>query len=243
MKKLKLFEDFNKKEFSILVDQAFSSIIDEEKYPRDQIVMSDEGDSIYIGINTDDPNHKKESDEFSDYFKSVEFKYNILKDVNHCLEMINKMSDTDLNFDFFEAANHLEIYISQVKKSGEFWSEIEKEYGDNKIKIDYTKLKKLLNFKNEIGMSSDGRNHYLDFTFKNDEIDSDKSDNLIKNVLNLKINELPLTMPFKGSSLSKEEPYYKNKNRGYTSYRNGHEIRGERSYISFKLNDKINIDW
>lgn len=239
MKKLKLFEDFNKKEFSILVDQAFSSIMDEEKYPRDQIVMSDEGDSIYIGINTGDPNHKKESDEFIDYFKSVEFKYFILKDVNHCLDMLNKMSDADLNFDFFEddAANHLEIYISQVKKSGEFWNELEKEYGDNKIKIDYTKLKKILNFKNEIGMSSNGSEYFLGFYFKNqqelDEFDAEELNNKLKN---LKIDEKVLVAPF--------YPYYPHEKLTDFKKDSGEYVGGEKYFkITFKLNDKLNIDW
>lgn len=238
MKNIRLFENFNhRKEFSKLVDDAFSSIEDDPKWGKEIQIFdeeylngSDNNIGIYISIGDN-----LDAQEFSEYFKKLELRYKIYSKVNSCLIMLQKFMDKDLGVEYYDNDDAVEIYLYEVEKAGEFW----KKQEDGKIKLSYSKILQMVDAPEfmKLSSSSTGREYYLDFHLQNeqqlDDFDAEELNNKLKK---LEVEGETLVEPF--------YPYFPNeklvdfkKDKG--KYYNGPEY----FRIKFKVNSKINFSW
>jgi hypothetical protein len=241
MKKIKLFENFDsRKKFSEIVDDVFSSIEDDPKWGN-EITISDEeylnelsnniGIYISIGDNLD-------AQDFSEYFKKLELRYEIYSKVNSCIEMLKKFMDKDLGIEYYDNDEAVEIYLYEVEKAGEFW----KKQQNGEIKLEYKKILELVDAPKQmkISTSSDGRNYFLQFSLPNkQQLDDFNAEELNSKLKKLEVEGESLVEPF--------YPYYppdklvdfKKSDRDYHSS-HGQE---KKFLIEFKINSKINFSW
>jgi hypothetical protein len=238
MKKIKLFENFNsRKKFSEIVDDVFSSIEDDPKWGN-EITISDEeylnesANSIGIYISIGD---NLDSQDFSEYFKKLELRYEIYSKVNSCIEMLKKFMDKDLGIEYYDNDEAVEIYLYEVEKAGEFW----KKQQNGEIKLEYKKILELVDAPKfmKLSTSSTGSEYYLNFNLQNqqqlDDFDAEELNNKLKK---LEVEGETLVEPF-----YPHYPYDKlvdfKKEKG--KYYSGTEYFS----IKFKVNSKINFSW
>lgn len=239
MKRIRLFESFDEKEFQDIIKDCFSNLLDEGKVEFD--VSPDNEISIYAKIETKFP------PVIDDFFEAKSEEMKLLSEIKDSIERIDKVYgvEYDVDCDFAKGEFDYEIFLffqPGSPKIGEFYKE-----SKGIIKLDYSKLKTILKLPSTIDIHiSMGSHTYLNFRFENESDLDEYKDDLIENVQKLKINGIPIvedvvwSYGFNGDEISKYK-IFRNYKQQYTDRRG----RGEKTInsVEFGLTKKLEFGW
>lgn len=248
---IKLFEDFtNSNELLNITKDVFQDLIDSDICDVFKDVENFDKDKNIICAIFSMPDDVIETNSFDVYFSRKKEVFNIYSEINAGLKRIeSQYGNIDVNFDYYTNSDDvgiLSLYINdEESKQGDFW----KISTDNVVRIDNSKLLKLLDMPKNVSISrSSGSNDIISFNFSDKEQLDNYKDHLIKTMINLKIDGKDFITESKwsysslsGDEMSKYKVYREYDQHRSTGYYDRH--KDIVNYISFGMNPELEYAW